>query len=381
MSSYIKNNSSNVSKSSNVPEHLRQALVNVNTGDNHVIPQSQSDTGKKILGGKRFIDVYTTNLSKIRKAWHEAVFSYILNTPKLKLEADSKYSKRVGWYPSDDEEGFIKNTQDETSKKLMYKLGWTDAQGKTKDLWYNLNEFGFRCVNFSTADRPGIVTLGCSFTFGVGISNKDTFAQKVASHYGLENYNLGTPGRGLDFLSIYVSLFLEHELNPELIKAVVVYLPPAGRETIFHYNDGDLQTAEMHNDVMAPTNWYQGKPLKNLVPVNSEVADRFNLYDTEDKVEIQQKLDDGLSKYIDQYRSTLWEHLMMTKENHFKRDMFSLNTIKLFCLEKNIPLVIATQSSPIATTIDFARDLMHFGPKTHSNIAHDIISQLNIHLS
>ena len=160
-----------------------------------------------------------------------------------------------------------------------------------------------------------------------------------------------------------------------------MYLPPAGRETIFHYNDGDLQTAEMHNDVMAPTNWYQGKPLKNLVPVNSEVAGRFNLYDTEDKVEIQQKLDDGLSKYIDQYRSTLWEHLMMTKENHFKRDMFSLNTIKLFCLEKNIPLVIATQSSPIATTIDFARDLMHFGPKTHSNIAHDIISQLNIHLS
>ena len=374
MSSYNKNNHKPV------PKHLQQALEHINAGDNHVIPQGNPDS--KILGGGRDINnTYTTNLSKIRRAWHYTVMSHIKPSELIQLEPDSKYSKRVGWYPSDSKDCFKNNTQDKIGTNLMYKLGWTKEDGQPKDLWYDINEYGFRCVNFSTADQPGIVTLGCSFAFGVGLHNKDTFTQKVASHYGLENYNLGTPGRGLDFLSIYVSLFLEHELNPELIKAVVVYLPPAGRETIFHYNDGDLQTAEMHNDVMAPTNWYQGKPLKNLVPVNSEVAGRFNLYDTEDKVEIQQKLDDGLSKYIDQYRSTLWEHLMITKENHFKRDMFSLNTIKLFCLEKNIPLVIATQSSPIATTVDFARDLMHFGPLTHSNIAHDIISQLNIHLS
>ena len=373
MSSYIKNNHKPV------PKHLQQALEHINAGDNHVIPQGNPD--RKIIGGGRTINTYTTNLSKIRRAWHNTVMSHINPSELIQLEPDSKYSKRVGWYTSDSKDCFKNNTQDKIGTNLMYKLGWTKEDGQPKDLWYDINEYGFRCVNFSTADRPGIVTLGCSFTFGVGVHNKDTFTQKVASHYGLENYNLGTPGRGLDFLATYVSLFLEHELNPELIKAVVVYLPPVGRETIFHYCNGELQTADMHNDVLAETNWYRTKPLKDLIHVSKNVCDRFGFHETSNHSEIQQKLDDGLSRHIDEYRSSLWEHSMITKENNFKRDMLSLNTIKLFCLEKNIPLVISAQRSPIATATDLARDLRHFGPLTHSNIAHDIKSQLNIHLS
>jgi len=72
---------------------------------------------------------------------------------------------------------------------------------------------------------------------------------------------------------------------------------------------------------------------------------------------------------------------MQTQENNFKRDILATNTIKLFCLEHNIPLVIKQSTARIATAIDFARDMMHFGPKTHSNIAKDIIAALNIYLT
>ena len=141
------------------------------------------------------------------------------------------------------------------------------------------------------------MTLGCSFTFGVGLPIEDTFTQKVADHFDLENFNLSTPGRGLDFLSLYVSLFLQHELNPELIKAIVVYLPPPGRETIFSYKGDLLGMADLHNDVLNDSGWY----------TDSTISDLEFVYDDKDRTQ------------IDKYRSGLWEHLMITKENHFKK--------------------------------------------------------------
>lgn len=325
------------------PEHLKDALVNVNTGDYSKINKNSEPV------------YYNTDLTIIRKAWHNIFDKVGDNLEHIPLEPGSDYNKKFKWYPSDSEDTFKNNIKDDTGKKLMRKLGWLDDNNIPKDIFYNINECGFRCKNFSTVQNPGIMTLGCSFTFGVGLPIEDTFTQKVADHFDLENFNLSTPGRGLDFLSLYVSLFLQHELNPELIKAIVVYLPPPGRETIFSYKGGFLGMADLHNDVLNDSGWY----------TDSTISDLEFVYDDKDRTK------------IDKYRSGLWEHLMITKENHFKRDMQSLNTIKLFCLEHDIPLVIASKTSLLSTTIDFARDLMHFGPNTNTVISKELISKLN----
>jgi hypothetical protein len=71
---------------------------------------------------------------------------------------------------------------------------------------------------------------------------------------------------------------------------------------------------------------------------------------------------------------------MFTKENNFIRDLHSINSIKCFCLENNIPLIVQEGSPTIATKDDWARDMRHFGKQTHTNISKDIISKLGIYL-
>ena len=61
-------------------------------------------------------------------------------------------------------------------------------------------------------------------------------------------------------------------------------------------------------------------------------------------------------------------------------DLHSINSIKCFCLDNNIPLLVIEGSPTIATKDDWARDMRHFGKQTHSNIANDIISKLQLYI-
>ena len=112
-----------------------------------------------------------------------------------------------------------------------------------------------------------------------------------------------------------------------------------------------------------------------------DAKDVFNLQHTDTREEIDKKLNAGLRSHVDSYRSRVIEHYMFTKENNFYRNILAISTIKTFCLENNIPLVVQQGPSTIASRHDWARDIGHFGPATHSNISKDIISQLNIHLT
>ena len=306
-----------------------------------------------------------------------------------KFYEGSEYYATVQWYPSDTKDLFQEHISDSTMRSLMSKLGWCDQDGYPTEVNYHLNKNGHRCKNLDGDIGKGILFIGCSHTFGVGLNQQDTFAYKVAEHFNKECFNYGLPGKGLDTAATYTSLFLQDDIDLSLIDAVVVYATPPGRVGFFNYNTikkdnvdvAEMQYSQMQNDELLFTKYYQGGHLNDL-PIDYivDMAELFNLHDNLTANEVQKKLDAGLQPHIDKFRSSMWEHYMFTKENNFVRDLHSINSIKCFCLDNNIPLLVQEGSPTIATKDDWARDMRHFGKQTHSNIANDIISKLQLYI-
>ena len=103
----------------------------------------------------------------------------------------------------------------------------------------------------------------------------------------------------------------------------------------------------------------------------------FNITPYTSTEEINLKLDAGFDQHINNHRSRSLEHFILTKENILAREISAINSIKVFCLENNIPLIVKAQSWEKSVSSDLARDLAHHGPNTHNSIAQQIISDLN----
>jgi hypothetical protein len=68
----------------------------------------------------------------------------------------------------------------------------------------NSNSLGFRSPEF---EPNGILFLGCSFTYGLGVEQSQTFAALVSSVLNLPLCNCGTPGEGSDRAVSYASVY------------------------------------------------------------------------------------------------------------------------------------------------------------------------------
>ena len=69
---------------------------------------------------------------------------------------------------------------------------WTD-----RTLQYRYNNYGFRTDDDFNLKDEGIVTLGCSFTEGVGLPIEYAWGYKLSKHLGLKFWNLGQGAMGL----------------------------------------------------------------------------------------------------------------------------------------------------------------------------------------
>ena len=47
--------------------------------------------------------------------------------------------------------------------------------------------------------KPYFVTIGCSYTYGVGLNYEDTWSSKLANTLGLEHINLSFPGTSIEY--------------------------------------------------------------------------------------------------------------------------------------------------------------------------------------
>ena len=135
----------------------------------------------------------------------------------------------IDWCPSDSEERFLENKNNPEAKKLLISNGWLDDESNAINTFrYRLNSDFFRCNHFE--NKPSLIAMGCSFTYGIGLPEKSLWCTKLADYMGLELYNLASPGKSLSisayyFLENYKKLFTN-------CKAIAILNPPPYRVDI-----------------------------------------------------------------------------------------------------------------------------------------------------
>jgi hypothetical protein len=139
---------------------------------------------------------------------------------------------------------------------------------------YKYNELGFRGDSIHKTGFK-VMSIGCSFTEGVGINNHETWSSKFTNNIlnGV-NMNFGTGGRSNDF--IVRCLFTYYDLiKPDLV--LIMYTSPSRRE---------IYTKDNGIEPFIPTATWgflkddeEGKSIqKNLVDLQNDNEDMVNWY-------------------------------------------------------------------------------------------------------
>jgi hypothetical protein len=218
------------------------------------------------------------------------------------------------WCDTDSYEQYQNNLQKPKNKELLQKYGYTETS-----ISYKFNSHGFRCAEFSST--PGFISLGCSHTGGVGLSEQQIWPSLVAQTTGLTNWNLGVAGTSMDtclrLLNHYVDL-----LKP---KFVMLLCPDPARLEFF-----------VNNDIV------------NILPAKSKLDFEKIWYSNDTNIEM----------------------------NFLKNNL----AMQQICNSRNIKLIVKDCVAdllgppPIDTS---ARDLLHVGSQRHRLCAELFLKELN----
>lgn len=131
--------------------------------------------------------------------------------------------------------------EDELSyNKNKERLG-VDWEYSEKEVEFSYNKSGYRCpLNYDELKPGFLLTMGCSYTEGVGLAEKDTYTYRLADKLGLtENYfNAGMGGLGVDVTFWNSILFSSWcEKNNIIPKYVVVQLTYSERKSFWYNHD------------------------------------------------------------------------------------------------------------------------------------------------
>lgn len=202
--------------------------------------------------------------------------------------------------------------------KELFEKNKSDSRVKwclDQKIEYTFNSYGFRSKEFSNSDN--LLSLGCSFSLGTGIPYETTWSYLVSKHYNLSNFNLAIDGSSADCC-------FRMALNwiPQLKPKIVLYQSP------------EISRLEWFGNDRRPHNM-------------SASSDNHNSFYKE------WILDEKNSKF-----------------NHLK-NLYAIQHLAEANGSKFIHLSISN-----IQRLDCARDLGHYGPMTHSNVAKQIIQQI-----
>jgi len=132
-----------------------------------------------------------------------------------------KYAAQaIAWLPTDTEENFRQLDQNPEFHEYFRSKGWLEPGAIT----YRINSNGFRSEEFDPA-AASMISLGCSYTAGIGLPENTTWPYLVSQATGLKNYNLAWPGTSADTCFMIASYWLP-VLRP---RWVIMAAPPKHR--------------------------------------------------------------------------------------------------------------------------------------------------------
>lgn len=116
---------------------------------------------------------------------------------------------------------------------------------------YKFNDFGYRAsFNYEDLlDTKKIVCIGCSFTEGVGLDEKETWPYLLSQQIGLPYLNLGVAGGSQGYVVWQIMNVLKNVQKDNIF----VLSPPKGR--FFELTDSEFENKQAW-DVETPTKTY-----------------------------------------------------------------------------------------------------------------------------
>jgi hypothetical protein len=226
-------------------------------------------------------------------------------------------NQEVHWIsPLDSQERYQYHLK--TQRHELERHGWIDNY-----FTYRFNSQGFRCREFD--QTPSILTLGCSFTMGVGLPEHQVWPYLVSQELQLSCWNLGVGGSSND-TAFRLGAYYIPRLRP---RVVALLSPDCSRLEIIRSNFDSY----------------------NLIPNH-----------------IPTKLDEFYRHWID------------VESNSQLNQQKNILALKHICQENDAKFVFLKTDfvSSCLNEEDFARDLAHPGVRTQKNIARcflDLISQ------
>ncbi len=87
-------------------------------------------------------------------------------------------------------------------KEVIKEFRYKKIYNRTEE---NLVNFSFRPIEYRNPNKRPIILFGCSFTYGHGLNDEETFSRKLADYTDRTVVNRGLSGEGVSFLYFQVT--------------------------------------------------------------------------------------------------------------------------------------------------------------------------------
>lgn len=203
----------------------------------------------------------------------------------------------------DSEEAFIENC----------KIQPENWYWRNTPIRYSLNSDGYRCPEWDQIDwANSILMFGCSYIFGTGVDDRQTIPSQLSLRFKRPVINLGIPGTSPMYQFMNTITLREQGIVP---KAVIYSWPKSSRCTVVRYEDPlSVDNVIVGHNIKAPL-------------------------------------------FTDVHNWTYLQYLMKTTDLLWSCPVFHLHC-DLHNWDKDPNLLFVNQS------LDFARDLIHPGPRS-----------------
>ena len=220
------------------------------------------------------------------------------------------------WLPSDSQEKWHHNLKHH--KDQLVQQGWLPE----KTLAYQFNSQGFRSDEFDNSQAT-CMFLGCSFTMGIGLDNRDIFPTLISLNLGMKSANLGLGGASMD-----TAFRMGVKWIPTIKPKIVVCLQP--------------------------------------------FPDRIELVNSQSSCSLLPNLTTSPADLTKWYH----DYWLIEESNSELNRLKNTWALKHLCREHNIKFVSIAAEQQVRY-IDKARDLEHPGAKSHQLLAADILTLIN----